>query len=275
MNKNIGSLVLISILAIFIGLTIVSRQAKDPLLKEILKQQAELSQSQGKIIQKLDSEQANQLIEMSKKIQMLEQRLAKAEVNIQANAGGARPNFPMPPQEDLSKVYTIPVDHTIVNGKKDAPVTITEFVDFQCPFCARFHPPIMEVLKNNPDKVNVLIKNFPLSFHPQARPAAKAAFAAGLQGKYHEMADELLKNGNSLSDEKFKELAGKIGLNVDQFLKDIKEKDSQWEDLLRKDMALGDQVGVRGTPTIYINGRKTNARDAQSLQAEVDGLLKK
>jgi len=178
-----------------------------------------------------------------------------------------------PPSEDLNKVHSIPVDHSYVRGAKDAPVTIVEFVDFQCPFCSKFHPPVTQAINAYPGKVNYIIKNFPLAFHQQAKSAAKAAMAAGEQGKYYEMADLLLDNSRSLNEDKYKELAGQLGLNVEKFLKDYKEKDSQYEDMIAKDMKLGEQVAVRGTPTFYINGRKTNARDLDSFKAEIDQIL--
>lgn len=279
MEKRIVTLTLVAVVAIVLGVGIVSKQTRDPLLREILQQQSEILDTQDEISKKLDTSKDSgsnlgtsaTIFEVLRKQQALEQRIAKLEAQL---AGGARPTNPQgPPPEDLSKVYDIPVAHTYVIGKKDAPVTITEFVDFQCPFCARFHTPTIEVLKNNPDKVNVLIKNFPLSFHPQARPAAKAALAAGEQGKYGEMATALLENGNALSEDKFKELAKGLGLNVDKFMKDFKDKDAQWEEIINKDMSLGSEVGVQGTPTFFINGKKTNARDVASMQAAVDQIL--
>jgi len=148
-----------------------------------------------------------------------------------------------------------------------------EFVDFQCPFCARFHPPLNEVLKAYPKQVNYVVKNFPLAFHPQARPAAKVAFAAGEQGKYWEMVDALLENGSSLSEAKYNELAESLGLNVKKFMADYKNKDEQWEDYIQKDIALASQVNVRGTPTFYLNGKKTNARDVNGFKREIDQIL--
>ncbi len=88
--------------------------------------------------------------------------------------------------------------------------SIVAFDDYQCPFCARFHAPILEVLKAYPDKVNFMIKNFPLDFHPQAIPAAKAVLAAGEQGKYFEMSDALLADNKDLSEERFKKEAEKL-----------------------------------------------------------------
>ena len=175
--------------------------------------------------------------------------------------------------EDFSRAYGIDIAHSPILGRKDAPITIVEFVDLQCPYCSRFHPIVLDAQKAFPDKVNVVLKNFPLPFHSQAIPAAKAAFAAGEQGKYWEMVDALLKNSQNLSEKKYRELAGKLGLNVRQFLQDYKEKDLQWQEYIQKDVALGNKSAVRGTPTIYINGRKTQARDLEGFKDEIKGYL--
>jgi len=186
----------------------------------------------------------------------------------------AQPPQPQqPPAEDLNKVYDIPVGGSYVLGKADAKITIVEFSDFQCPFCARFHPLVGEAQKAFPNDVKVILKNFPLGFHPNARPAAKAALAAGLQGKYYEMADLLIASGNELSEAKYKEAAGKVGINVEQFLKDLKEKDAQFEKQIEADMAIAGQVDVRGTPTYFLNGKKTNARTTEAWTSEIKALL--
>jgi protein-disulfide isomerase len=130
-------------------------------------------------------------------------------------------------------------------------------------------------LKAYPNDVKYVIKNFPLPFHPHAKPAAKAALAAGEQGKYFEMADALMSNQQSLGDAKYKELAQQIGLNLKQFEKDLKEKDAKFEAIIADDMQMVDAVDVRGTPTFFMNGKKTMARDAAGFKREIDLILKK
>lgn len=286
-EKKIINLGLVAILGILVGVAIVSTQARDPLLKEMLRQQAESLKIQRQIEKKLSSAQeptvpaaltGGQLGQD----QALEQRVAALESqlrNLQAvfQQVQARPQPPVPqgpPPEDLTTVHEIPVAHSpLLGAGKNAPVTIVEFVDFQCPFCARFHVPMVEAVKAFPNKVNYMVKNYPLSFHPQARPASKAAFAAGEQGKYGPMVDALLQNGNNLGEETFKKLAGDLKLNVDKFWKDYTGKDAEWEQYIRQDIDLGSRVGVQGTPTFYINGRKTNARDAEGWKKEIEQIL--
>ena len=164
--------------------------------------------------------------------------------------------------------------HSYVKGPENAPVTIVEVLDLQCPYCAHFHPELREAMKSYPeDKIRYIIKNFPLSFHGQARPAAKAAFAAGEQGKYWEMVDRLLERGKELNEDTFKQTAQELGLNVERFLKDYQGKDSKWEKYIEEDIIACRNADVRGTPTFFINGRKTQARDAASFKIGIDKIL--
>lgn len=140
-----------------------------------------------------------------------------------------------------------------VLGKADAPVTIVEFSDFQCPYCAKLLPELKQIEKMYPDRVKVVFKFFPLSMHPYAHKAAAAAIAAGKQGKFWEMHDQLFANYNRLSDAKVEEIAKNLKLDMDQFNKDW--KDPKNEEIIRRDQLLGRQVQVRGTPTVFINGR--------------------
>ena len=181
--------------------------------------------------------------------------------------------YPMPPAEDLNKVYTFEVGPTPVLGKADAPVAITMFADFQCPFCARFYGSIKEVLSAYPGKIKFMIKNFPLPFHPNAVPSAKAALAAGLQGKYFEMVDLLMKNKAQASEDKLKEYAKTLGLDEKKFLEDLKSKDAEFAKQIKADMSLGERCDVRGTPTFFLNGKKTNAHGLSLWKLEIDTIL--
>lgn len=278
MQNKILTLALVVIIGVSLGIIVISRQPGGSQLDLLAQQQAEATRVLKAIEQGLASGKTNQdLSSILVSVQDLQRRVAVLESK--AAAGGLA-NAPQreaqrPPEEDYSKPYEIPVAHSYVRGPKDAPVTITEFVDFQCPFCARFHPPILETLNAYPKEVNYVLKNFPLSFHPQAKPASKAAMAAGEQGKYWEMVDLILKDNSRLSEERFLEFAKELDLNMDKFKKDLKDKDAEWDKLIDADMMLGGQVDVRGTPTFYINGRKTMARDAASLKREIDAILKK
>ncbi len=216
------------------------------------------------LVDKADAVAAKQN-DIGRKLDVLNARLAALEKRPSADQP--------PPSEDLGKAYTIPVGNSVVVGKKDAPVTIVQFTDLQCPFCARFYPPVKEALKAYPDKVNFIIKNFPLSFHPNARPAAKVALAANEQGKYIEMVELLLANGANVSEDKLKEYTKQLGLNKRKLMDDLKNKDARYEAQIKADMDLGAQVDVRGTPTFYMNGKKTMARDFNGFKTQIDALL--
>jgi protein-disulfide isomerase len=195
------------------------------------------------------------------------------QIGSRISNGPQRPSAPPQQEEDMNKVYTIDPGKSSILGNKNAPVTITEFSDFQCPFCARFYSVIKDVLAAYPDKVRVVIKNFPLPFHPNARPAAKLAMAANEQGKFQGMMEALLANGGDVSDAKVKEYAQSLGLDYNKLMADYKGKDAQWEKQIQDDMQLGSNVDVRGTPTFYLNGRKTNSRDINSFKGQIDPIL--
>jgi protein-disulfide isomerase len=279
MDRKFIPIVLVVVVGIVLGVGITTKQARDPLLREILKQQSTIMNSQKKVEGVLSVDGGAEGSDASlllKKQAELEQRVAAIETEFKALKDilkGAQRQ--MPPQEDLSKVYEIPVGQSPVRGNPKAAVTIVAFDDYQCPFCARFHPPILEVLKAYPDQVNFIIKNFPLSFHPQALPAAKAVLAAGEQGKYFEMADAILMDNRDLSDDRLMEEAKKLGLDVKKFKKDYTERNAEWEKIIQEDMKLATEVDVRGTPTFFLNGRKARARDFNGWKQEIDNLLEK
>jgi protein-disulfide isomerase len=185
------------------------------------------------------------------------------------------PQPQQPPMPSPDTVYTIPVGTSVVAGAKNPKVTIVEFVDYECPFCSRFHDPMVEAVKAFPNDAAYIIKHFPLSFHANARPAAKAALAAGEQGKFHEMSDLILDNQQSLSEATYEKLAKDLGLNVSKFKDDLKNNDAKYEKILNDDMALGGTVDVRGTPSYYINGKVSNSRDAAAWKNEIQALLNK
>lgn len=290
MGQRIVTLILVVALGVFVGVGLVAKQVKDPVLKSILSQQEKILDGQKRLEQALaQSPQRGGEIKRTggqsdrDRIRQLEQRVANLEIQtrslqavvqqLQARPNQQRPAPQNQPKMDTTK-YDIPIDHSYVKGDPQAKVTIVEFLDFQCPFCARFHKPMEKAVKAYGKDVKVVLKNFPLSFHKNAKPAAKAAFAAGEQGKYWEMVNALLANGKNLTEDKFEELAKDLGLNVKKFWKDYRKKDAQWEAYIQKDIELGQKVGVRGTPTFYLNGRKTMARSVVIWKREIDKVLK-
>ena len=130
------------------------------------------------------------------------------------------------------------------------------------------------MLENFPNQVKLVFKNFPLiRNHKFAMPAAIAALAAEKQGKFWEFHDLLFKDYSHLNEEKIKEIAQQLKLNMEKFEKD--RKDPQIMAMINRDLAEGNQVGVRGTPTVFINGRLLRNRSMAGFQELIEKALKK
>ena len=193
----------------------------------------------------------------------------------QAQILAAKPAAPPGrPQEDFTKVYDIPTAGAPIRGKADAPVTLIEYSDFQCPFCSRAQPLIEALLKKYPDDLRVVYKHFPLSFHKAARPVAVASMAANAQGRFWEFHDVVFKNTQSLDPAKVNDYAKEAGLDVEKFSKDLETNKVAYEKQVTLDMQQGQAASVRGTPTLYINGRKVQNRSIPGMSAMVDAALK-
>ena len=134
-------------------------------------------------------------------------------------------------------------------------------------------PLLEQVLEKNPKNVKLVFKNYPLRNHKFAHPAAAAALAARKQGKFWEFHDLLFKNYNKLNDEKLKEISTELALDVERLLRDM--RDPQILAMISRDKAEGDRAGVRGTPTIFVNGRELKNRSMQGFQALIERELKK
>jgi protein-disulfide isomerase len=133
-------------------------------------------------------------------------------------------------------------------------------------------PVFEQLLMKYPDKVKLVYKNYPLPSHKYAAKAAMAALAAGRQGKFWEFHDELYKNYNRLNDQKVQEIALQLGLDETKFNQD--KRSSQLAALIRQDWEDGKQIGIRGTPTLFINGKKIKNRSIKNMEALIDEQLK-
>ena len=174
----------------------------------------------------------------------------------------------------ISPVVKIEVGDSPIKGDTEAPVSIVVFDDFECPYCAKAEPLFKQVFDAyDPAEVNFVFKNFPLSFHKSARIAAIAGLAAKKQGKFWPMHDALFDNYNRLSLERIQELAKIIGLDLEQFNKDM--NDPSLQAAIEADIKLGQEVGVSGTPSVFINGKPLRQRSLQGFKAVIDPLLKK
>jgi protein-disulfide isomerase len=154
-------------------------------------------------------------------------------------------------------------------GSVNAPVTVIEFSDFECPACKKTAPLLAKVLEQMGTKVKLYYKNYPLRSHPHAMGAAQAAVAAKKQGKFWAMHDKLFANQNSLNVEDLIRYAGELGLDLARFKEDLNSPETKA--LVAKDRAEGDKLNLRGTPTIYINGKLyLGPLDLEELKAAVE-----
>ncbi len=158
-------------------------------------------------------------------------------------------------------------------GPENAPVVVVAFSDFECPYCGTVGGLFEEVLAKYPKDVKVVFKQFPLTMHKQAQSAALASLAAHRQGKFWQYHDLLFENQKSLSEAKYTELAKKLGFDLERFNRDYKAPTTQ--QILDRDMADAQLAGVRGTPTIFVNGRRLKERNIKDLQQMINQELGK
>ncbi|MEB2346487.1 MAG: DsbA family protein [Deltaproteobacteria bacterium] len=174
---------------------------------------------------------------------------------------------------DPSKKVEIAIDGAPVRGPAEAEVTIVEYSDFQCPFCARVVPTLDQLRETYGDRVKLVYKHLPLRIHPEAPGAAAAAEAAGLQGKFWEMHDKIFANQRELSDAKYVEWARALGLDLARFEKDRRSEAVRAR--IAKDEAEANRLGVSGTPAFFINGRfLSGAQPIDAFQRVIDDELK-
>ena len=142
-------------------------------------------------------------------------------------------------------------DHVI--GPADAPVTLVEYGDYECPYCGRAHPIVASILQQTGDHLRFAYRHFPLTrLHPHAEHAAEMAEAAGSRGKFWPMHDLLFQNQHALDDEDLIEYAAPLGINPQWAASVLLSH--QFADRVRDDFMSGVRSGVNGTPTFFING---------------------
>jgi protein-disulfide isomerase len=169
--------------------------------------------------------------------------------------------------------YEVPIaDHDPTRGPADAPVTLVEFSEYQCPFCARVNPTLKQLEQKYGNKVRFVFKDFPLPNHQQAPKAAEAAHCAGDQGKYWELHDRLFANQQQLQVPELKAHAKAVGLEQAAF--DQCLDSGKYAANVQADLDLGSDMGVQSTPTLYINGRVvTGAQPIAVFESLIDEEL--
>jgi diadenylate cyclase len=159
-------------------------------------------------------------------------------------------------------------DHA--RGPKDAPVTLLKYGDYECPYCGEAHPVLKELQERVGQQVRFVFRHFPLdSAHPRARRAAQAAEAAASQGRFWEMHDLLYERQGELGEEDLMGYAAELGLDLRRFEEDLANDHHAWR--IEEDRLGGDRAGVRGTPTLFVNGvRYTGTLDLDRLLSAVE-----
>ena len=242
----------------------------------------------NKLTEELKDLKNNQALMMKKqsemigKLTLLEKKVGKSpspEANKKNNKRkGPNPNFS----------HNIEIGNSVVLGNPNAKVTVTKFTDFQWPYCARSVSLIDEVLAKYPNDVKVVIKNFPLGSHKQARKAAQYALAAHKQGKYKEMYHKIFDTYRDLksNEDLPKQIAAELGLDIAKLMEDMNSKeisdliDLEYSQLTALRNAYPETeeyaAGVRlAVPKFFINGREPLGRSLDAFSTVIDEELKK
>src|SRR6266540_294963 len=172
---------------------------------------------------------------------------------------------PLP--DELAAAVDAERDH--VRGPEEAPVTLVEYGDYECPYCGRAEPTVRELLQEFSEELRYVYRHLPLvDVHPHAELAAEAAEAAGAQGSFWEMHDLLFANQNALEPADLRGYAARLGLDVDRFWDEARSR--TYARRVAEDVRSADESGVAGTPTFFVNGRRhEGAYDTETLAAAV------
>jgi len=206
----------------------------------------------------------------------LKDRIGAALVNQQRQAQMQKVIADLQKQANLKMDLPQPRVHVAAEGPargpKDAPVTIVEFSDFECPYCGAAHDTVEQVMNTYAGKVRLVYRQFPLSIHPHAEKAAEASLCAADQGKFWEYHEVLFKNQKKLDLPDLKAHAGEVGLDTQKFSQCLDSGDKM--KAVDADQQAGLAVGVGGTPAFFINGIFLNgAQPIDEFKKVIDGEL--
>jgi protein-disulfide isomerase len=168
------------------------------------------------------------------------------------------------------KLDAIPLDQHPVLGRKDAPIEIVEFADFECPFCGVAAPKVHALIEKDPkyaNKVRLVFYNMPLKAHAHADAAARAAWAAHLQGKFWAMHDQLFAHQDKLEDADLESYAKAVGCDLGKWKTAFAAAPT--EKRMNDDYALGEKIGVEGTPSFFVNRRKFTSLGADEFEVQI------
>ena len=182
---------------------------------------------------------------------------------------------PAQTEPQVQKRYDIPVDGFPAMGPDNAPITIVEFSDFQCPYCARFHDQTLQpLLDAYPGKIRFVYRHLPLtSIHSAAFQAAEASMCAYEQGAFWPYHDEIYKNQAKLDTDLYVQIAADLALDIESFDSCLENED--YKDLVQSDVDFAVNLGVRSTPTFFISGLPfVGAQPLDAFRQVIDSELK-
>ncbi len=165
----------------------------------------------------------------------------------------------------------VSIDDDEVKGNIEAPVTLVEFSDYECPACYKFFKTVYSKIDNDyirTGKIRYVLRDFPLSMHKNALEAANAAECASEQGRFWEMHDKLFDNQKNLDISSLKSYAGNLGLDTRLFNDCIDSKKFNYE--IQNDILDGTSYGVRATPTVFVNGIKLEGPSYEAIKTIID-----
>src|SRR3989339_180380 len=200
---------------------------------------------------------------------------AKADTNLALEDTTGQPTGADAEQPVVAPTVDEANDHIL--GGKDAKVTLMVYSDFECPYCGKFAPTVQQAVDEYGDDIRVIFRHFPLSFHPNAQPAAEASECASEQGKFWEFHDKLFENQDSLSADLYETLAGELGLNLNKFNDCVDT--NKYAAKVQQQFSSGSAAGVGGTPHTFVigaDGSATTVNGAQpyaNLKSAIESMM--
>jgi protein-disulfide isomerase len=173
---------------------------------------------------------------------------------------------------DVTYVRDINIDHSPFKGKANAPVVVVDYTDFQCPYCAKLVSVFEQLLELYPDKVKIVYKSYPLRSHRFAFKAATAAMAAHEKGKFWEFHDRLFEKYNRMNDRLIMDIRKALALDMPEF--DTLMNSQKIRERVIGDYREGHANGVRGTPAIFINGKRLKDKSLKGFRFAIEEELK-
>ncbi|HLC93402.1 MAG TPA: thioredoxin domain-containing protein [Patescibacteria group bacterium] len=163
--------------------------------------------------------------------------------------------------------------HTYTLGPQDAPVTLVEFSDFQCPACKTFHPIVQSIFQKNSSTLRIALRHFPLPQHPYARKAAEAAQIAGEQGKFWEYTTILFENQENLKETDLIKYAQQVGLDVEIFTTALQS--GTYATIVNDDLSAAQKLKISQTPTFFLNGKMMDIKNLEDFSAQINSAIEK